>query len=63
MRLMWFFSAVGITPNIEGIGLEEAGVKTDRGRVVVDEFYRTSVKGYMQSATLFPAPRWLMCIG
>ena len=29
-------SAVGITPNIEGIGLEEAGVATERGRVKVD---------------------------
>lgn len=38
-------SAVGITPNIENIGLEEAGVKTDRGRVVVDDFYKTNVEG------------------
>jgi dihydrolipoamide dehydrogenase len=38
-------SAVGITPNIENIGLEETGVKTERGQVVVDEFYRTNVQG------------------
>src|SRR5690606_16032381 len=38
-------SAVGITPNIENIGLEEAGVKTERGQVVVDEFYKTNVDG------------------
>ncbi len=38
-------SAVGITANLEGIGLEETGVKTDKGKVVVDEFYRTSVQG------------------
>lgn len=38
-------SAVGITPNIENIGLEEVGVKTDRGRVVVDDFYKTNVEG------------------
>ena len=38
-------SAVGITPNIENIGLEEAGVKTERGQVVVDEFYKTNVEG------------------
>lgn len=38
-------SAVGITPNIENLGLEETGVKTDRGRVVVDKFYQTSVAG------------------
>ena len=38
-------SAVGITPNIENLGLEETGVKTDRGRVVVDSFYKTNVEG------------------
>lgn len=38
-------SAVGITANLEGIGLEETGVKTDKGKVVVDEFYRTNVQG------------------
>src|SRR6201995_4452602 len=38
-------SAVGISTNIEGIGLEENGVITDRGKVVVDDFYRTNVEG------------------
>ena len=38
-------SAVGISTNIEGIGLEENGVKTERGKVVVDDFYRTNVEG------------------
>lgn len=38
-------SAVGITPNIENIGLEEVGVKTERGQVVVDEFYKTNIDG------------------
>lgn len=36
-------SAVGVAANIEGIGLEETGVKTDKGRIVVDKFYQTSV--------------------
>ena len=49
-------SAVGITPNIEGIGLEEAGIKTDRGRVVVDEFYRTSVSGVYAIGDIVPGP-------
>ncbi len=49
-------SAVGITPNIEGIGLEEAGVKTDRGRIVVDEFYRTSVSGVYAIGDIVPGP-------
>jgi dihydrolipoamide dehydrogenase len=38
-------SAVGITTNLEDIGLEKTGVKTDKGKVVVDDFYRTSVPG------------------
>ena len=38
-------SAVGVTTNLEGIGLEEAGVRTEKGKVVVDDFYRTSVPG------------------
>lgn len=39
------FSAVGITTNIEGIGLEAAGVKTEKDKIVVDDFYRTSIQG------------------
>ncbi|MCT1529545.1 dihydrolipoyl dehydrogenase [Sphingobacterium daejeonense] len=38
-------SAVGITPNIENLGLEEVGVKTDKGRVVVDDYYKTNIDG------------------
>jgi len=38
-------SAVGVSTNIEGIGLESAGVKTGKGKVVVDDYYRTSVPG------------------
>jgi len=38
-------SAVGITPNLEGIGLEELDVKLENGKVKVDEYYQTSVKG------------------
>ncbi|MCY4778191.1 dihydrolipoyl dehydrogenase [Sphingobacterium sp. UT-1RO-CII-1] len=38
-------SAVGIAPNIENLGLEEVGIKTDKGRVVVDSFYKTNIDG------------------
>jgi dihydrolipoamide dehydrogenase len=38
-------SAVGISTNLEGIGLEETGVKTDKGKVLVDDFYKTNVDG------------------
>ncbi|MGC4234939.1 MAG: dihydrolipoyl dehydrogenase [Niabella sp.] len=39
-------SAVGVAANIEGIGLETVGVKTDKGKIVVDAFYKTSVDGF-----------------
>src|SRR5499426_3742435 len=38
-------SAVGVTGNIENLGLEKIGVKTDRGAIVVDPLSRTSVPG------------------
>ncbi|MCU0447514.1 MAG: dihydrolipoyl dehydrogenase [Microscillaceae bacterium] len=38
-------SAVGVSTNLEGIGLEDAGVATDRGKVLVDEYYRTNIPG------------------
>ncbi len=38
-------SAVGVATNIENLGLEETGVKTDKGRVLVDDFYQTNVEG------------------
>jgi dihydrolipoamide dehydrogenase len=38
-------SAVGVSANIEGIGLETLGVKTDKGRISVDKNGQTSVPG------------------
>jgi len=38
-------SAVGIQTNLENIGLESLGVKTEKGKVVVDDFYQTNVPG------------------
>ena len=38
-------SAVGVVGNIDNLGLEKAGVKTERGHIVVDPFNRTSVPG------------------
>ncbi len=38
-------SAVGVTTNLENLGLEETGVKTDKGKVLVDNFYKTNVEG------------------
>lgn len=49
-------SAVGITANIEGIGLEEAGVAVERGKVVVDAFYRTSCEGVYAIGDIIATP-------
>lgn len=38
-------SAVGVAANIEGIGLEELGIKTEKGRIMVDKYYQTNVPG------------------
>jgi dihydrolipoamide dehydrogenase len=38
-------SAVGVVGNIENLGLEKVGVKTERGAIVVDALNRTSVPG------------------
>ncbi|MDX1629918.1 MAG: dihydrolipoyl dehydrogenase [Fulvivirga sp.] len=38
-------SAVGISTNIEGIGLEDIGVATDKGKVLVDDYYKTNIPG------------------
>ena len=36
-------SAVGVVANLENIGLEQNGIKTDKGRVIVDKFQQSSV--------------------
>ncbi len=38
-------SAVGVTPNLENIGLEELGVELEKDKVKVDDYYRTNVEG------------------
>ncbi|TXK36752.1 dihydrolipoyl dehydrogenase [Pontibacter qinzhouensis] len=49
-------SAVGIQTNLENLGLEETGVKTDRGRVLVDEYYKTNVDGVYAIGDIVPGP-------
>ncbi|MDN5214373.1 dihydrolipoyl dehydrogenase [Fulvivirgaceae bacterium BMA12] len=38
-------SAVGVATNLEGIGLEDVGVATDRGKIIVDDYYKTNIPG------------------
>jgi dihydrolipoamide dehydrogenase len=47
-------SAVGITANIENIGLEEVGIKTEKGRILVDDYYNTNVNGYFAIGDVLP---------
>ena len=47
---------MGVTTNIEGIGLEKAGVKTENGKVVVDDYYQTSVPGVFAIGDIVHGP-------
>ena len=47
-------SAVGIDANIEDQGFEEVGIQTEKGRVLVNEWYETSVPGYYAIGDILP---------
>jgi dihydrolipoamide dehydrogenase len=47
-------SAVGIVSNIEGIGLEEVGIATDKGKILTDKYYQTNVPGYYAIGDVSP---------
>ena len=49
-------SAVGIAPNVEGIGLEDVGIATDRGRIMVNDYYQTTVPGYYAIGDIVKGP-------
>jgi len=49
-------SAVGVTGNIENLGLEKLGVKTDRGTIVIDGHCKTSVPGIYAIGDVAGAP-------
>ena len=51
-------SAVGIVGNVEGLGLEEQGIKVDRTHVITDEYCRTDAKGVFAIGDIAGAP-WL----
>jgi dihydrolipoamide dehydrogenase len=50
--------AVGITGNVEGLGLEALGVNVDRGHIVIDEWCRTTVPGIYAIGDV-AGPPWL----
>ena len=49
-------SAVGVVPNTNGIGLEELGVEMNRGKIVVDDFFRTNVPGIYAIGDVIATP-------
>ena len=49
-------SAVGVTTNIEGIGLEELGIITEKSKVKVDDFYKTNIEGYYAIGDIVHGP-------
>jgi len=51
-------SAVGVVGNIEDLGLEAVGVKTEKGAIVIDDFGRTNVEGIYAIGDV-AGPPWL----
>jgi dihydrolipoamide dehydrogenase len=49
-------SAVGITPNIENLGLGTIGITLEKGHILVDDFYRTNIEGYFAIGDLVYGP-------
>jgi dihydrolipoamide dehydrogenase len=47
-------SAAGIQANIEGIGLEDVGIVTDKGKIIVDKYYQTNIPGYFAIGDVVP---------
>ena len=47
-------SAVGIEANIENIGLEDVGIVTDKGRIIVGDYYQTNIPGYYAIGDILP---------
>ena len=49
-------SAVGIQANIENLGLDDAGIVVDAGKIIVDDFYQTNIPGYYAIGDVIPGP-------
>ena len=49
-------SAAGVQTNLENLGLEEMGIKHDKGKVVVDDFYKTTAPGVYAIGDIVPGP-------
>ena len=49
-------SAVGITSNIENIGLEDVGIVVDKDKIIVNDWYQTNMPGYYAIGDVVPGP-------
>jgi len=49
-------SAVGISTNLDNIGLEEVGIANDKGKILVNEFYESNIPGYFAIGDVTPGP-------
>ena len=49
-------SAVGVSTNLDNLGLEAMGIKTESGRVVVDDLYKTTAPGYFAIGDIVHGP-------
>jgi len=49
-------SAVGIETNLQGIGLEDVGIATDKGKVLVNDFYQTNIPAYYAIGDIVKGP-------
>jgi dihydrolipoamide dehydrogenase len=49
-------SAVGISANLENIGLEDVGIVQDGGKIMVNDWYQTNMPGYYAIGDVCPGP-------
>ncbi len=49
-------SAVGITSNLENIGIEDVGIVVDKDKIIVNDWYQTNIPGYYAIGDVVPGP-------
>ncbi len=49
-------SAVGVATNLEGLGLDDVGIETEKGKVKVDDYYKTTADGYYAIGDIVHGP-------
>ncbi|MFC0185389.1 dihydrolipoamide dehydrogenase [Pseudarcicella hirudinis] len=49
-------SAAGVISNLENIGLEDVGIATDKGKILVNQWYETNIPGYFAIGDVTPGP-------